>query len=186
MELLKAIWKFFATLGGRRRQGNKAERRTCFCFVGSAVSFISRGQKRLLYATDGYTVTSASDHDGQALTFSVRHADRTSREYWRVMFAAPKEQKLAPGEYEHAVRYPFMESGQPGLSFSGCGRGNNTLTGKFTVLECVVRRDGRVVSFAADFEQYDGGRGVKWTKGSVRYNSVHPANKKWLEEGRPA
>lgn len=79
------------------------------------------------------------------------------------------------GFYSNATRFPFMGSG-PGLAFSGNGRGNNTLTGYFNVLEANYDINGNVLSFAVDFMQYDRGVQTDWTSGSFRYNSNIPIN----------
>lgn len=81
---------------------------------------------------------------------------------------------MTVGSYTGAVRYPFNEPGTPGLSFSGNGRGNNALTGSFQVLETTVADDGSLLSFAADFAQYDEGWQNGWNKGAIRFNSDLP------------
>jgi hypothetical protein len=42
----------------------------------------------------------------------------------------------------------------PGVSLDGNGRGCNTLTGTFTVLDAVFGRNGYVQTFDATFEQH--------------------------------
>lgn len=73
--------------------------------------------------------------------------------------------------YEGATRYPFQSPTTPGLSVSGTGRGCNTLTGRFDVLEAVYGADGSVQRFAANFEQHCEG-GTAALRGSVRYNAT--------------
>jgi hypothetical protein len=77
------------------------------------------------------------------------------------------------GFYPDATRYPFNGSGS-GLSFFGDGRGDNTLTGYFNVLQADYGISGNVVSFAVDFTQYDEGVKANWVSGSFRYNSNIP------------
>ncbi|QBX56266.1 hypothetical protein EXE58_12830 [Nocardioides seonyuensis] len=55
-------------------------------------------------------------------------------------FAAPSGYSLTPGRYPGAVRYPFQELGEPGLSVSGDGRGCNEVSGWFTVLDLAPDR----------------------------------------------
>lgn len=74
--------------------------------------------------------------------------------FWFLDIAAPEGAQLVPGAYEGAVRYPFQDPGQPGLSLSGDGRGCNTLTGRFDVLEATISRNGFIESFHARFEQH--------------------------------
>jgi hypothetical protein len=79
----------------------------------------------------------------------------------------------AVGFYPNATRWPFMGSGA-GLSFEAPGRGDNTLTGYFNVLQADYDATGNVVSFAVDFTQYDEGVTANWVSGSLRYNSTVP------------
>jgi hypothetical protein len=74
-------------------------------------------------------------------------------DWWYLDMAAPSGQSLAPGTYTGATRYPFNGAG-PGLSLSGNGRGCNTLTGSFTVLDAVYGINGYVQTFDATFEQH--------------------------------
>lgn len=71
--------------------------------------------------------------------------------------------------YENATRYPFQSPTLPGLDVSGDGRGCNTLTGRFDILE-ISYASGQISSFAADFEQHCEG-GTPALFGSVRYNA---------------
>jgi Viral BACON domain len=91
--------------------------------------------------------------------------------WWRLNFAAPGDVPLVPGSYELATRYPFQASSEPGLDVSGTGRGCNTLTGRFTVLEVVYGAGTAITSFAANFEQHCEG-GPHGLFGSVRYNAA--------------
>lgn len=93
--------------------------------------------------------------------------------WWYLEFAAAGDLPLAPGPYEGAVRYPFQEPDQHGLSVSGDARGCNTLTGRFEVLEVTYGPAGDVQSFAADFEQYCEGL-TPALFGSVHFNSGAP------------
>jgi hypothetical protein len=72
--------------------------------------------------------------------------------------------------YELATRFPFQAATVPGLSVSGEGRGCNTLTGRFEVLEVTYGPSGEVLTFAADFAQHCEGMGPALT-GSIRYNA---------------
>jgi hypothetical protein len=73
---------------------------------------------------------------------------------WRLTFAAPTGQPIAPGEYTDAQRFPFQEAGRPGLSVDGNSIGCNTLTGSFTVLELEYGANNLVSRFHATFEQH--------------------------------
>ena len=88
-------------------------------------------------------------------------------------FSAPYNAPLLPGAYETAARSPFQLPSQPGLSIYGDGRGCNTLTGRFDVLEADYAPGGEVVKFAANFEQHCEG-GTPALYGEVRFNSDLP------------
>lgn len=85
-------------------------------------------------------------------------------------FAAPDASVLDVGMYEGATRYPFNSGEEPGLSVSGNGRGCNTVTGNFEILEIHINENGSVSNFAANFEQYCG-VSESALFGVVRYNS---------------
>src|SRR5262245_11798494 len=89
-------------------------------------------------------------------------------------FAAPFSAQLQPGPFENATRFPFQDPAVPGLSASGDGRGCNTLTGRFDVLEIEVNSSsGEVEKFAADFEQHcEGAQPALF--GSIRFRSNVP------------
>jgi hypothetical protein len=88
---------------------------------------------------------------------------------WSLDFAGPSG-TLTPGEYTGAQRYPFQMTGTPGLSVSGAGRGCNTLTGSFDVVDASFLAGGGVQSFGAEFEQHCEG-GAAGLFGSIRVNS---------------
>jgi hypothetical protein len=60
------------------------------------------------------------------------------------------------------------------LSFYGDGRGDNTLTGYFSVLGVTYAGDGTVLSFAAQFTQFDEGNPNAWNNGLIEYNYAVP------------
>ena len=71
-----------------------------------------------------------------------------------------------------AQRYLFEAAGHPGLDVSGDGRGSNTLTGSFQVLD-VEFNNGTLTSFAANFIQHSEGA-TPALYGEIRYNSTIP------------
>jgi hypothetical protein len=73
---------------------------------------------------------------------------------WNLDLAGPTKSTLTVGAYENAQRFPFQPTGVPGLDFSGAGRGCNTSTGRFDVLQAAYAADGSVRKFSADFEQH--------------------------------
>ncbi len=94
-------------------------------------------------------------------------------EGWNLRFDAPDNVSLEPGVYEGATRAPFQDPEDPGLSVSGDGRGCNTLTGRFEVLESLITFDAGVERFDVTFEQYcDGSPSALF--GRLRYNATPP------------
>jgi len=107
---------------------------------------------------------------GQSLTFTPTESQFSSmvsldnREFavqvfppgsfWYLFMTAPAGQQLVPGVYQGAIRSTFLDPSAPGLDFSGDGRGCNTLTGQFQVLEAVYAPFGYVQRFHATFEQH--------------------------------
>ena len=85
---------------------------------------------------------------------------------WEADFTTGTSDSLQPGPYTGATRAGF--GGGPGLDISGNGRGCNTLTGQFTVLEIDASPgdpasgdNGPILhSFTATFEQDCGGINV--------------------------
>lgn len=73
---------------------------------------------------------------------------------WAADFAGPNSSlRLGKGDYENAQRYPFQATGTPGLSIYGDGRGCNTLSGNFQVLQAGYNTSGVLQSFSANFQQ---------------------------------
>jgi hypothetical protein len=166
--LLKAIARFFITFGGLRKE--TPDTITGFFFTGSGASWISQGKGDLLLPEHGWDIKPSISSDGRIIGFQIDNKERS--ENWRLDFSAPQREKIDVGQYEGATRYPFQQCDAPGLAFSGCGRGNNELTGEFTVLEATIHGD-EVISFAAQFTQYDNGITDQWNRGAIRYNSTH-------------
>jgi hypothetical protein len=101
-------------------------------------------------------------------------------DYWDFQFSAPSYdpvtntnvgQLLQIGTYTGAQRFPFNSPTKPGISISGAGRGNNTQTGWFNVLDIAYDDAGNLSTFAVDFKQFDEA-GAEGLYGSLRYNSA--------------
>jgi len=109
---------------------------------------------------------------------------RDSGASWSAEFSAPRGEELAIGIYQDATRYGFQKKENPGLDFSGSGRGHNTSIGTFEILEIEYDEEGKIVAFAANFVQ----QGSCYHQepyspplfGSVRYNSSIPVEKTFL------
>jgi hypothetical protein len=138
--------------------------RTMLYWQSEAGDYIGHGQERL-YAPQNSEWQVQSGDNGRRINFSIR--DELSS--WSVNFSAPQGQQLAVGSYGAAHRYPFTPLN--GLSVSGDGRGCNTLTGRFVVLEIAIASNGVVQRFAADFEQHCEDAAPALV-GSIRYNAT--------------
>jgi len=65
---------------------------------------------------------------------------------WRILFGGAPDVPLQPGSYD-ATRFPF---GLPGFDITGFGRGHNTLSATFEVLD-IAYEDNTPTRFAANF-----------------------------------
>ncbi|HWQ93681.1 MAG TPA: hypothetical protein VN673_18610 [Clostridia bacterium] len=92
---------------------------------------------------------------------------------YELTIVGPDRSLAQVGYYPGATRWPFMGTGA-GMEFTAPGRGNNTLSGYFHVLQADFHTNGQVAAFAVDFVQYDETSVTRWNRGSVRYNSNIP------------
>jgi hypothetical protein len=140
-------------------------------FTSSPTSWVGNGQTLTFaspttafstrrYFTQGAYTNAVTLHAGDALGYNLT-------------IVGPNKTLPVVGFYANATRWPFMDSGA-GLSFRGNGRGDNTLTGYFNVLQADYDINGNIVSFAVDFMQYDECVTADWVSGSFRYNSNIP------------
>ena len=94
------------------------------------------------------------------------------RRSWRLDFAAPGDGLLGVGSFPVATRFPFQNISDAGFSFTGNGRGFNTLDASFEILEVSYSESGEVLTFAADFIQI--GFSSPTFDGGIRFNSLIP------------
>jgi hypothetical protein len=139
-------------------------------FVSPPGDYIGDGRNRLINlggAHPGTSIEVVRNPDG-AFTVSI-----TEPGGWYFLdLEAPGNGGLVPGRYEGASRYPF-NGDAAGLTFSGNGRGCNTLTGRFDMLEIGYAADGTVQRLAANFEQHCEGF-MPALFGQIRVNSTVP------------
>jgi uncharacterized delta-60 repeat protein len=129
--------------------------------------YIGQGQTNTWTpATGAFTVNRNFDN---GVSFSYQ--DTNPNVWWYVDFAAPNNATLVPGLYGNAARFPFQLTSQPGLDIAGEGRGSNTLTGKFTVLQANYSPTGQVLNFDATFEQHSEGA-TPALFGEIKYNAA--------------
>jgi Putative Ig domain len=147
---------------------------TALYYTGSPVSFVTGGKTATLTPADGFSfIPTFGNAAGNADYVAIQVNNFPINEYWTVRLAAPFSQRLTVGTYSNAME--SSTSVNPGLEFDGDSRADDTVTGFFKILEIVVS-NGQLVSFAADFTQYDEGFEASWTYGSIRYKSSIPLN----------
>jgi hypothetical protein len=138
---------------------------TALYFKSEAGDFVGAGQEKTYMPADvTFTISSTTNgvsgrvYDESPFTF-----------WWDFRFTAPAGVSLAPGVHNTARGWPTTPFN--GLDFSGSGRGCNTKTGRFVILEAEYGSGGTVLKFAADFEQHceDANAGLF---GAIRYNST--------------
>jgi len=155
--------------------GQRADATTdLFTFTSSPQSWVGHGLSQTFTPERGSTITASRYFDQGAFANAIRFnmSDSVYGSYDLEMVGVDGEFPTV-GTYPGATRWPF-NGGEPGLNFSGNGRGNNTLTGHFTVKESVLDASGNVLAFAADFTQYDEGNLNWWNTGSIYYHSSIP------------
>ncbi len=140
-------------------------------FHSSPSAFI--GGRKIVEGVDGFKFTASRPFGGVEITMRNPPGGPNS-DLWTAEFIGPNFTLPVPGYYPDAVQFLNGGSSHPGLDISGNGRGDNTLTGYFTVLELVLDGAGAVQKFAADFTQLDEGNPNWWNEGGIRFNSDLP------------
>jgi len=139
---------------------------TSLSLSGDPGDFIVGPQSIFLTPADGTFEVNQNFDNGVSLFFTGNQ----DGEFWLLDFAAPNQQLLTVGTYTGAVRFPFQGADQAGLSLAGDGRGCNTLTGSFTVLEISYGANNTINSFDGTFEQHCEG-GTAAARGEFRFNA---------------
>lgn len=124
------------------------------------------------------TFDSSSDGLVDFVRLGLRFNPFPGGDWWNLDFNTDELPgvNLEPGFYDDAQRASFADPGHPGLDVSGNGRGSNTLTGSFTILEATFDYSGtepEIISFAATFEQHSGGAEPALF-GALSYNNPVP------------
>lgn len=123
---------------------------TTFALTSDPGDYIGQGQSATYGLENAAFTVEAST--GSRITLRVTPAGSGSS--WSIDLVAPEGLGLLPGIYDGATRYPFQSPVAPGLSFSGMGRGCNTLTGRFVVYEAQYGPGFTIDRFRATFEQH--------------------------------
>ena len=128
---------------------------TTLTFTSDPGDYIGGGLSRTYYLGDGqWNARYDTNNSGGHVNVSLNPTNFSEGWWWHVDLASPKGQPLAIGAYELARRYPFQPDGQPGLDFSGTGRGCNMLTGRFSISELHIAPGNFVDRLTATFEQH--------------------------------
>lgn len=167
---------------------------TAVLVAGAAAYTASSARAEVIPASTGsLTMTSdPGDFVGQGLSysysvpataFSVQNGGNlvrvdTSgpggpRDFWNLAFQDPAGQQLQAGTTYQAQRWPFQPANLAGLEVFGQGRGCNTLTGSFTILNIAYGPFGYLESFDATFEQHCEG-GAAALRGEVEFATPTP------------
>ena len=89
------------------------------------------------------------------------------QQWWGDFHEPSSLTQLQPGTYSNLHRYPFYT---PGLSWSGEGRGSNTLTGSFTI-DNAVYVNGVLSEIDLNFEQHSES-GVPALHGQIHWTTI--------------
>src|SRR5262249_19635057 len=118
-----------------------AAAQTSLTMTSDAGDYIGQGRTYNLSPPPGtFGVTRTATY----LSIGYQNSTNPS-DYWTLSFRSPFDNiPLAPGTYLSAERAAFRTPGKPGLEVSGNGRGSNTLTGQFTILQIETASNGTI------------------------------------------
>lgn len=134
-------------------------------FRSDSDDYIGQGLTRTWFRTNGAFAAEATPGDGRVnITFDGGETD------WRLDFVAPAGERLMPGPYQSAARFPGQSVTVPGMSIAGTGRSCSTVRGSFTVRELDTDPNGVVHRLAIDFEQFCSNR-IGALRGTVLFHS---------------
>lgn len=145
--------------GVTRSPSEAAPTATFLAYTSDAGDYVGGGAaRRYAYAAGAWTArvdTAPVVDPTQASHVSVTFQSSSDLgTWWNLDLQTPKGQPLAVGTYESATRWPFEAPAASGLSFTGSGRGCNTVTGRFTITYLKVGTGGAIDGLHATFEQH--------------------------------
>lgn len=140
-------------------------------------------QTRVLLASElGDSIGQGMTREFSAPAYSITISGTNSQiavrvsgpDHWNLDFSVPSGSPLQAGRrFPGATRFPFNSPKKPGISVSGGGRGCNSASGWFEVLEALFDSSGKPVRLAINFKQRcDGAPAVLF--GAIRFNSELP------------
>jgi hypothetical protein len=155
LAVLVALSATIAACGGSPSGPSGPATSTFLSFRSDPGDFIGAGESHRYALADGTWNAQADFGDSRTTNhINVSVVNFSAGWFWYLDLAAPKGQMLALGAYEDARRYPFQPTTQPGVSFSGTGRGCNTLTGRFVITDLALGPANTVDRLHATFEQH--------------------------------
>jgi hypothetical protein len=81
-------------------------------------------------------------------------------DWFEVVLMSPLQEEIRPRIYPYAGHFPYQAAGYPGIRVAALGNGCATTSGIFQVLELKrAEDDGRLLRFAAEYEQHCEGYG---------------------------
>jgi len=124
-------------------------------------------------ASQTYSYTQANAQITMSATGGHLSVSLNGDQHWSGDFQAPDSlNQLQPGIYDNIQRYPFHDPIKGGLSWSGEGRGSNTLTGWFAI-DRVTYINGALTAIDLRFEQHSEGAAPA-LHGQIHWNSNDP------------
>lgn len=143
-------------------------------------SYIAQGSNSVSPTSDWvFSLLGSSNHDYLGLEITKNLPGDKDYQYWYIHLQNTNNSPLTNGSYV-ATRWPFQEPGVAGFSWSGNGRGNNTLTAIVQIMDIQNQENVEVPSSVAiDFTQFEETwdnlspslETNKWSAGSIRFNS---------------
>jgi|GEM_PF-6272866 len=159
-----------------------------FAFDSSPGSWVGQGLRNYYVSpVQGWTFSASGGN--RVLQFGMGEITPPGTYYggnWNLDLAAPVGRTLIPGLFENAVRYSFNNLNQPGLTLSGNGRGNSSISGFFKILDAKYAANGSLEFFDVTFTQFDEQNTANWTQGELLYrkNPVYELYEAPSREGR--
>ncbi len=159
-----------------------------FAFDSTPGSWVGQGLRNY-YVSPVTGWTFSANGGNRILQFGIREIPAPGTYFggnWLLELASPAGRTLIPGLFENAVRYPFQNANQPGLTLSGNGRGNNTNSGFFEILGAKYAASGAPNFIDVTFTQFDEQNPANWTKGELLYrkNPIYELYEAPSREGR--
>ena len=145
-----------------------------FAFDSTPGSWVGQGLRNYYVSpVKGWTFSAGGGN--RVLQFGINEIPAPGTYFggnWTLELAAPAGRTLIPGLFENAARYPFQNANQPGLTLSGNGRGNNTNSGFFNILDAKYTANGAPDFVDVTFTQFDEQNPANWTKGELLYRKT--------------